>query len=106
MTAQCPFCINSLPWYQEIASSIAKDGGAAELVIASVSPDAGGVRALLDSYGIKPAKIIQTTKKDLRILGTPTVYVLDRFGIVKWAHLGQMTRTEARGLLAAVATLR
>jgi len=105
MTSQCPFCIHSLPLYQEISSSIASTGGTSDLVVASLTPDIDGVKSLLDSHGIKAAKIVQAKAADLEVTGTPTVYLLDRSGIVRWAYLGEMTRTKEKELLAALAKL-
>jgi hypothetical protein len=105
MTSQCPFCMNSMPSFQRISSSIADRGDACDLVVASMSPDVEGVKSLLDSHGVKAAKIVRATGADLNISGTPTVYLVDRAGIVRWAHLGQMTDAKEKELLAELSKL-
>jgi len=99
LSSRCPFCIASLPFYRELSSIAAASRGRVSLLVASTTPDVDGVRTLLQDYDVVPAKIVQASLRNLHASGTPTIYVVDASGTIKWAHVGQLDDSLQKELL-------
>ena len=106
LSSRCSFCIASLPFYRELSSIAKGSEGHVFLLVASTTPDVDGVRTLLQENGVQPAKIVQASFRNLYVSGTPTVYVLDASGTIKWAHAGKMDEAKQKELVQLLKGLR
>ena len=106
MTSRCSFCVASLPFYRELSSIAAASGGRIALLVASTKPDVDELEKLLQDNGVQPAKIVPSSFRALHVSGTPSVYVVDASGTIKWAHVGQMDGAKQKELVQLLRTKR
>jgi len=105
MNSKCPFCIASLPVYAQLSSLAGRSGGRLSLLVASTTPDISGVEKLLTEHGVRAVQIVESSTGALHVSGTPTTFIVDRSGVVRWVHLGQMDDSREKELLRVLKML-
>lgn len=98
-TTGCPYCRASIPAINAVA---ARAGGA----LVGVSPDdteALRDHALISGFAFPIARLDDRTRALFRADDVPLVLVIDRGGIVRYRHLGQLTGAEVDDIVAAAA---
>ena len=84
LQSDCPYCHESLPFYQRL---LAPDRTDVQIVVAAPASDAR-IRAYLIMQGIKPDAVIYVERSDLPVSATPTLLVVDSDGAITHSWIG------------------
>lgn len=91
----CHICVGDLPDFQKLHETYKSRGLA--IVAVSLDRDAGEVREFWREYGYTfPVAMRSDGMRRAygRLVGTPTLFLIDRRGIVRLKHLGHMSYDE------------
>ncbi len=99
----CPICASELPGFQKLHDTYKSRG--LEIIAVSLDRNPGEVTEFLRANGYTFPVAMRSD--DLRqgygrIVGTPTLYLIDRKGTVRLKHLGHMTYDELKEQVKAL----
>ena len=99
----CPICASEMPELQKLHDTYKSRG--LEIIALSLDRDPGEVSEFWRAYGYTFPVAMRS--EDIRqgygrIVGTPTIYIIDRKGIVRLKHLGHMAYDELDALIKAL----
>jgi len=97
--AECPYCKASMPFYAKLVRA-ADDVG---VEVVSVTPDDKAAnQRYLDENKVHMDRIIQLKDTPLRVLGTPTLIVLDQNKTVLGEWVGELSSDDEGKVLHLV----
>jgi rhodanese-related sulfurtransferase len=94
----CPYCRNSAPFHRRLIEA-ARTAGIPAWIVA---PPSHATAAFLSTTGLQNAPLIDWRDLSRRFVGTPTVALVDSSGLIHRIWLGELTKDEEVGLLAAI----
>jgi hypothetical protein len=98
----CHFCEQSVPFYQRLADTQARDGN--HLGILAVFPnDAEMVRRFMTKENLPIRSVAEVPLEKLRVNATPTLILLDNDGRVERVWVGTLSSAEEMDLARVVA---
>lgn len=95
----CQYCINNMDFYRLLAEEAARTSGALQLVVAGPEP-VPTLNAFLRQYALDVDGVVSVSAGQVRVLGTPTLVLADRNGVVKRVWVGQQGPTGRAQILA------
>jgi rhodanese-related sulfurtransferase len=98
ISPQCPYCIASRDFYSKL-SQMARERGVPILVNV---PSVRGSKNFLKESGLLKAQVHDWRDSGVRVLGTPTIVVLDSAFTVRKMWVGEIPPTNERDLLDIV----
>lgn len=100
----CPPCIESMPGLDRLARERADDGLVALAVNRDDGAAAGLVRSFLDEHRLGSLRVAldgdAAAARAFRVQALPTLFVLDRDGVIVTSHVGGTSYGELRELIA------
>ncbi|HUA63865.1 MAG TPA: hypothetical protein VML19_34270 [Verrucomicrobiae bacterium] len=99
ISSTCPFCNESMPFYRQLMA--ARPAGSARVPVIVASHDAVAViRKHLADEQVVVDKVLHA--RDIFGTGTPTVYIVDRKGVVKRVFIGKLDPAGEKELVSIV----
>jgi thiol-disulfide isomerase/thioredoxin len=95
----CPFCTESMPFYQRLASETARRG---IRLVAYTQEDAAVNRHYLSLHGIQPDDVVSAYANGIRLPATPHLVVVRRDGSVIDSWIGRLDRRAEAEVMDAI----
>jgi hypothetical protein len=86
----CHFCSESAGFYQRLALEKAKHDGLRMIAVLPQEESEG--RAYLSGLGVNVDDVKQMPLDAIGVTGTPTLFLVDRAGVVKTSWIGKLTK--------------
>jgi hypothetical protein len=96
LSSGCHFCTESAPFYQRLI----RESGINRIALLPQPADEG--RRYIESLGITVGEVRQVRLDSLRVIGTPTILIVDRDGVVTDSWVGVLSPEEETALLGRV----
>ena len=94
LNSSCQFCDQSMEFYRRL---VAKPR--VGRVIAMGSEDRGVIHAYLLKHGVEPDQIVSVVPGRLKVVGTPTLLLVDSGGLVTESWIGRIRTKNAEDLI-------
>jgi hypothetical protein len=96
--SKCHFCTESAPFYKQLVNTQAARSSRQLIVI---SPESSEItKKYLDSLGVAISEIRQTNFTALGVAGTPTLFLIDKDGVVTTSWRGKLNSEREADVLA------
>lgn len=109
MSSRCHYCRASMPFYRQLAVTSARSAGQLRSIAVSFEPAAVLSRFLSDEK-VQFTQVLQASFAEMRVSGTPTLFLVGADGKVRSEWLGQLDSTAqgdvGREIEAACGTCR
>jgi hypothetical protein len=99
----CHFCTDSMPFYRQLAATTSR-GRRIHLVAVSDEPPEV-TKGYLSAHGVDAAQIVSAPRDTLLVSGTPTLFGLDRKGVVRVREVGRLSDERRQQFFNAVTRL-
>ena len=97
--SECGFCTASMPFYGDLVRVAASSG----VEVVSVTPEDNATnQRYLESHGVHVSRTIQLKDTPLKVLGTPTLIVMDQSKMVLGAWVGKLVSDDQEKVLQLV----
>lgn len=97
----CGFCTKSMPFYRRLIDDI--KGARVNATVVAVSIDSiEELKQYFDAHTVSPELFRAVSSEYLRIVGTPTILLVDPSGVVKNAWIGLLDAEGEAAVLSAI----
>jgi len=101
LSTTCHFCIDSTPFYKRLTRE--KDG----VRVVAVMPQTVDVsKKYLDANGVAVDEVAQSALDSIGVEGTPTIMLVDDFGVVTHRWVGRLNAGQEMDVLAQIQSAR
>lgn len=98
MSVGCHFCTESAPFYRDLQHTASEDR---VQIYAALPDDLADSRRYLDGIQV-PIPVSQIDLRELRVVGTPTLFVVDRSGVVKRVWVGKLSADQQKEVVESI----
>jgi hypothetical protein len=99
----CHFCNDSMAFYKQLVEQRDSAKSPVKVVAAVSSPDArADEQSKMSASGVKPDAVVQVDFRQLKVLGTPTVLLVDGKGKVLSVWMGKLDSRGEREVLQSL----
>jgi hypothetical protein len=100
LSAKCPYCVASIPFYRTLDGFVHRPLGKSKWSLTVISADpVESIRGFLDAQSITADHVFVTQLGALGLTATPSLLVIDSHGTVRAAFAGKLQPSEEESLM-------
>ena len=102
LNVNCHFCVSSIPFYQRLVQAQTENPSSFQAVAIFLNEEAELVKQFADEHKLPVVTVPSADFAGLKIIGTPTLLLVDDKGKVLDAWFGQLPKEEERNVFEAL----